>query len=237
MCVGCTWGKCVKPNSCECSDGYRWSSNEIQCIPICEPNCQKCVAPNKCDCDEHHNYNVELDLCEPKCEKACVNGTCVAGNKCECNKDYKFKSGSGNECEPICKPNCENGSCIAPNTCECNSDYHFKINSSTECEQVNAYTTEKLLNYTSEQPNLRESLPTSTEWDFFVSYFHPYLCVIIFPYFFSYITQHSFIPIWYYYRTSVQHNRQLLKLISIWNLHFNHVTTLSKIHAHFSLCC
>ncbi|KAK3083039.1 hypothetical protein FSP39_012374 [Pinctada imbricata] len=72
---GCNgYGYCKQDHTCECENGWIWSSIERKCIWDCQcPNGIKCMGPGICDCDPKH---------------PCKYGTCY-NSQCECWEGYK----------------------------------------------------------------------------------------------------------------------------------------------------
>ncbi|XP_076759092.1 uncharacterized protein LOC143428253 [Xylocopa sonorina] len=137
----CANGRCIKPNYCQCSDGYRKNlTYPHNCEPVCY-NCDtgRCVEPGVCQCHSGYQMNKE-GICKPVCTLDCEQGHafCSAPNECTCHENYEpvadyvssqreFKSDRflhfSQMCRPICQVECVNAECTAPNVCTCHRGY------------------------------------------------------------------------------------------------------------------
>ncbi|XP_064610047.1 uncharacterized protein LOC135474001 [Liolophura sinensis] len=70
---GCNgYGTCKTDHTCECEEGWKWSSTERKCVWDCHcADGAKCIGPGVCGCKSH-----------------CVHGDCWNG-QCECWEGYK----------------------------------------------------------------------------------------------------------------------------------------------------
>jgi len=114
---GCGPGKCIAPNTCDCSDtGFTGPDCST---PICNPTCAngKCVGPNSCDCSNtgYTGRECEIPLCDPGCQHS---GNCTEPNVCDCST--AIPGWNGTLCQnPICIEECVHGNCSGPNVCNC----------------------------------------------------------------------------------------------------------------------
>lgn len=86
-CTSCQNGRCVKPYTCVCHNGY--GAEHGKCEPVCDSLCvnAKCTAPNMCTC--HRGYvHSTAHMCVPRCFPSCINAECVTPNVCQCNPGY-----------------------------------------------------------------------------------------------------------------------------------------------------
>ncbi|XP_050484021.1 multiple epidermal growth factor-like domains protein 11 isoform X1 [Bombus huntii] len=140
--VPCINAKCVKPNTCECEEGFRQQYVSFACEPVCEGNCKNgvCQSPNKCMCNTGYELSADKLHCQPICQQNCeqLNARCVGPNHCVCNPGYEL---SDLLCKPICKMPCENGKCTAPDVCTCNDGYELMdmFTCTPKCEQPCKY--------------------------------------------------------------------------------------------------
>ena len=162
----CLHGNCVRPNECECHEGYSMSNGT--CLPVCDPPCENghCSSPNQCQCDQGFQLS-PVGSCIPVCNPDCLHGDCVAPNQCQCNEGFEMidsqcspmclpedcpngqclrglcicnegyqKAGDEEVCQPVCEPECPSQVCLAPNVCK------VETTTSTTAESTVASTTE-----------------------------------------------------------------------------------------------
>ncbi|XP_017764952.1 PREDICTED: uncharacterized protein LOC108554259 [Eufriesea mexicana] len=131
----CENGKCTKPNTCECDEGYQPSSDPAKkahvCEPVCKGYCQNgvCILPDMCVCNpgyQTENYLHCRPICHEDCEKR--NAYCARANQCVCKPGYQSDDSNAEDsnrtlCTPICGTRCVNGKCTAPDVCTCHDGY------------------------------------------------------------------------------------------------------------------
>ncbi|XP_043790674.1 tenascin-like isoform X2 [Apis laboriosa] len=126
----CVNGKCTRPNSCECDNGYSpIGQTQHACEPLCESNCTNgfCARPNQCSCNAGYELIEDKLYCLPVCVQDCANhnARCTEPNRCTCNSGYRQSDTDTDlpSCTPICEIPCVNGKCTKPNVCTCNHGY------------------------------------------------------------------------------------------------------------------
>ncbi|XP_015523852.2 neurogenic locus notch homolog protein 1-like isoform X3 [Neodiprion lecontei] len=121
-CRPCLYWECTKSQLCTCDKGYRLSSNQQTCEPICnDPHCygKPCVKPDRCYRDSTYYKFVYGQYCS----RECGFGECVGLDTCECFRGYN-KTKDGQCFDPICNKRCGFGECVGPNTCKCFRGYN-----------------------------------------------------------------------------------------------------------------
>nr|XP_014101142.2 tenascin-like [Bactrocera oleae] len=110
---GCINGVCVRPEFCECHEGF--AKNNGPRSP-CEP------------------IATTLRNTQPlSCHERCSNGTCVNGS-CTCAPDLMLQQHEGLEiCVPQCNGGCVNGYCVAANICVCYEGFEPQSSNQPEC--------------------------------------------------------------------------------------------------------
>ncbi|CAD1471410.1 unnamed protein product [Heterotrigona itama] len=140
--ISCVNAKCVRPNTCECKQGFTYTANQEKyvCEPVCEGNCTNgvCVSPDHCECDRGYELSTDRLHCLPICQQNCEqrNARCVGPDTCACQPGYQ--SGSDQDpdfCAPKCERICSNGNCTAPNTCTCDPGYR-QDNNTNDCQPI-----------------------------------------------------------------------------------------------------
>ena len=121
------FSKCVKPNECECIEGYKFNSVEKKCEPICTDQIKysRCIAPpNTWECIDNYQYDSRIGKCVLDSCSCNSGGYCLDHKDvCECYKGYTKNEKTG-QCESECKPECENSICVENNVCQCLNGYH-----------------------------------------------------------------------------------------------------------------
>ncbi|XP_018794776.1 PREDICTED: multiple epidermal growth factor-like domains protein 11 [Bactrocera latifrons] len=110
---GCINGVCVKPDFCECHEGFAKHNGPHS---PCEP--------------------IATALREPQphsCLERCANGTCV-DDTCTCAQGWLLQQHEGREiCVPQCNGGCVNGYCSATNNCVCYEGFEAQASNQREC--------------------------------------------------------------------------------------------------------
>ena len=78
-------GRCIRPNQCQCANGYQGQRCET---PVCSPSCHnngQCIQPNVCKCPTGY---APPTCADPICAPECVHGDCVAPGTCRCIHSY-----------------------------------------------------------------------------------------------------------------------------------------------------
>uniref|UniRef100_A0A2M4AJI3 Putative teneurin-1 n=2 Tax=Anopheles triannulatus TaxID=58253 RepID=A0A2M4AJI3_9DIPT len=114
--TGCINGRCIRPNVCECDDGYEFVD----------------VNQTRCESSEELARQRAAQERAAQCQRSCRNGKCRAG-ECWCDEGYARPEGDGFICKPVCDEPCRNGTCVLPNRCECNAGFVFVNGSNSLC--------------------------------------------------------------------------------------------------------
>ncbi|XP_058060591.1 tenascin-X-like [Anopheles bellator] len=115
--VGCTNGRCIRPNVCQCDAGYEF------------------VDANQTRCESSEDLARQRAAQEraAECRRSCRHGKCRAG-ECWCDEGYAKPEGAGSGgCSPVCGEPCRNGTCVLPERCECNAGFVFVNGSTSHC--------------------------------------------------------------------------------------------------------
>uniref|UniRef100_A0A182MDZ8 EGF-like domain-containing protein n=1 Tax=Anopheles culicifacies TaxID=139723 RepID=A0A182MDZ8_9DIPT len=114
--AGCINGRCVRPNVCQCDEGYEFVDvNQTRCESVEELTRQRLAQERMVEC-----------------RRSCRNGKCRAG-ECVCNEGYAHPEGNTLSCKPVCMEPCRNGTCTRPDQCECKSGFVFIEGSRSIC--------------------------------------------------------------------------------------------------------
>ncbi|EAA14483.5 AGAP009762-PA [Anopheles gambiae str. PEST] len=114
--AGCINGRCIRPNVCQCDEGYEFvDANQTRCESVEEIARQRLAQERMAEC-----------------RRSCRNGKCRAG-ECRCNEGYAQPEGNTLSCKAVCVEPCRNGTCVRPDQCECKPGFVFVEGSASHC--------------------------------------------------------------------------------------------------------
>uniref|UniRef100_A0A182T601 EGF-like domain-containing protein n=1 Tax=Anopheles maculatus TaxID=74869 RepID=A0A182T601_9DIPT len=114
--AGCINGRCIRPNVCQCEEGYEFvDANQTRCESVEEIARQRLAQERMAEC-----------------RRSCRNGKCRAG-ECRCNEGFAHPEGNTLSCKPVCMEPCRNGTCVRPDQCECKTGFVFVDGSQSHC--------------------------------------------------------------------------------------------------------